>query len=481
MRHTRPAVPAPPAVPRRRRRSAVHTALAATVALIVALAFALAGTPAQALTVGGTPSPVTGNATHFDGLGAPYGGCGMPQGNLDSQDFIALNVFNTPGDYGAYPRPVPPAQAGILGMFDNGLNCGRWVKVTIGDFCTGTNDGAQNEPFCRNGSWVADKYNGATLNMLVADSCADSNAWCRDDPYHIDLHTDSINRFQLNGTAVGDLLDHWNNRQVTWQFINAPSYSGDINIGFLQGAQVYWPAISVSHLANGIHGVQYLSASGTWTSATMDSDMGQAYIIGPTATAGSSYQIRVTDASDNLINGGQVYSFSLPSSCGSNCSAAYTQVAYTTSPGTGSTSPSSSPSTTPSTSASTPPTTPGSSSSSSLPTTPSSPSSPSSSAAGAGCSVTSSVTSDWSTGYQLAFTVTNTGTVATSNWAVRFSFAGSQTIANAWNATTSQSGQAVTANSVSYNGSLAPGATTSWGMVVNGANQPLNSISCVSS
>jgi cellulase/cellobiase CelA1 len=91
------------------------------------------------------------------------------------------------------------------------------------------------------------------------------------------------------------------------------------------------------------------------------------------------------------------------------------------------------------------------------------------------------VTGSWSTGYQLAFTVANTGSVATSQWAVRFSFAGSQTIANSWNVTATQSGQAVTAKSVSYNGSLAPGASTSWGMVVNGAQQPLSGISCVSS
>lgn len=471
MRTTRPAPPS------RRRRAILRTTLAATAALIVALAAALLGTPAQAISVGGTPTPVTGNATHFDGLGAPYGGCGVPQANLDSQDFIALNVFNTPGDYNQYTRPVPPAQAGILGMFDNGLNCGRWVKVSIGDFCTGTNDGAQNEPFCRNGSWVADKYNGATLNMLVADSCADSNAWCRDDPYHIDLHTDSINRFQLNGTAVGDLLNHWNNRQVTWQFIDAPGYSGDINIGFMQGAQVYWPAISVSHLANGIHGVQYLSANGTWVSATMDSDMGQAYIIGPTATAGSSYQIRVTDASDTLINGGQVYSFSLPSSCGSNCSAAYTQVPYTTSPGSGpsssssSSAPSTPPSSTPSTLQSSPP-----SQSFTPPTTP--PSSTTSTPGAGGCSVTYQETGSWPGGFQLAFTVTDSGTAAMSGWAVHFSFAGSQTIANAWNVTASQSGPAVSAKSVSYNSSLSPGGSTTFGMTVNGTYQPLTGIGC---
>src|SRR5436305_849445 len=77
-----------------------------------------------------------------------------------------------------------------------------------------------------------------------------------------------------NGTSVGSLLpDHFNNRHISWSFVPAPNYSGDISIGFLQGAQAWWPAISVSHLANGIHGVEYL-ANGTWTTAAMNSDMG---------------------------------------------------------------------------------------------------------------------------------------------------------------------------------------------------------------
>ena len=37
---------------------------------------------ANALDVSGTPSPVTGNATWFSGLGRPYGGCGLPQANV---------------------------------------------------------------------------------------------------------------------------------------------------------------------------------------------------------------------------------------------------------------------------------------------------------------------------------------------------------------------------------------------------------------
>ncbi len=69
----------------------------------------------------------------------------------------------------------------------------------------------------------------------------------------------------LNGSPVGNMYPaHWNNRQVTWQFIPAPNYTGDISIGAIQGAQPYWPAIAVSHLPNGIHGVQYF-ANGTWS------------------------------------------------------------------------------------------------------------------------------------------------------------------------------------------------------------------------
>src|SRR5215471_4405526 len=309
----------------------------------VCAAVLLAQLPAGAITVSGTPSPVTGNATWFSGLGGPYGGCGLPQANLDSQNFLALNVQNSPGVYSDLPRPISAANAAEIGMFDNGLNCGRWVQVTIGNYCTGVNDGAPNEPFCRNGSWVSDAYNGAALDFVVADSCDDGNAWCKEDPYHVDLAQASLNQFILNGQPVGNMYpDHWNNRQVSWQFIAAPNYSGDIKIGAIQGAQPYWPAIAISHLPNGIHGVQFF-ANGSWVSAQMDSDMGDDYIIGPTTgagTAGTQYQIRVIDASGNFVNNGEIYSFTLPAGCSTGCSAPYTPISYATSPGSPGPSPS---------------------------------------------------------------------------------------------------------------------------------------------
>ncbi|WP_432840857.1 hypothetical protein [Dactylosporangium sp. CA-092794] len=198
-------------------RLAVPAIAAAGAALIL-----LALQPPARATVSEPSSPVTGNATYFDGLGSPYGGCGMPQPELETQNFVALNVFDTPGDGTMYTRPLPAAQASKMGLWNNGRNCGRWVRVRIGDYCTGTNDGALGQPFCRNGSWTADAYNDGTLDMLVADSCGDPNGWCRDDPYHLDLSKDSLNRFARNGTPLADLYpNHWNNRHVSWQFIAA--------------------------------------------------------------------------------------------------------------------------------------------------------------------------------------------------------------------------------------------------------------------
>jgi hypothetical protein len=438
--------------------------------LVVAAAAALLAwqLPANALDVSGTPSPVTGWATWFSGLGSPYGGCGLPQADLDSQNFLALNVQNSPGVYTNLPRPIPAADASEIGMFDNGLNCDRWVQVTIGDNCIGTNTGAAGQPFCTPGTLEADQFNGATLDMVVADSCDDDNAWCKDDPYHVDLAQASLNQFVLNGEPVGDMYpNNWNNRQVTWQFIPAPNYTGNINIGFIESAQPYWPAVAISHLPNGIHGVNYY-ANGSWVSATMDSDMGDDYIIGPTSgtgTDGTNYEIQVIDSSGDLVNNGEVYSFSLPSSCTDGCSAAYTPVSYTTSAAP-SPSPSASASPSPSASASPSP-------------SPSASPSPSSSSTAGSCSLSSSITTSWDGGYQLQFTVTNTGTSALTEWSAAFGFADtSESISDYWDAVVTQNGEQVTASNESYNGSLSPGSSTTFGMTVNGSNSTLSGLTC---
>jgi expansin (peptidoglycan-binding protein) len=436
--------------------------LGAAFALLLALIPALV---ANALSTSATATPVTGNATWFDALGSPYGGCGLPQANLDSQNFVALNVYNTPRDYSFYPRPLTGGNLSKMGMWDNGHNCGRYVRVTISDYCTGSNDGAPSQAFCRGGSYVADAYNGGTLTMLVADSCGDSNAWCRDDPYHLDLAKGSLNSFVKNGSTLTDLYpNHWNNRHVSWTFVPAPNYSGDIKIGFIQGAQRWWPAIDVSHLANGIHGVDY-STGGAWQSAQMNGDMGQSYIIGGLVPGGTDFQIRVRDANDQLINNGRVYSFSLPASCRGTCGAAYTAVSYTTSgPSARPSSPaatasSASPSASPSRSGVSP-----SASSSSASRSPSS-SASSSAQAGKACTAVASIASSWPGNFQGGVTVTSSGTSPISGWLVTWTFADGQVVSQSWSANVTQSGTTVTATNVTWNGALAPGASTTFGFL----------------
>ena len=85
-------------------------------------------------------------------------------------------------------------------------------------------------------------------------------------------------------------------------------------------------------------------------------------------------------------------------------------------------------------------------------------SSPSSSApAGPACTATYKVTNQWSGGFQGDVTVTNTGRTATKRWTVTWTFANGQEVTQTWNATLTQAGAAVTANSVSWNATVAPG------------------------
>ena len=87
--------------------------------------------------------------------------------------------------------------------------------------------------------------------------------------------------------------------------------------------------------------------------------------------------------------------------------------------------------------------------------------------------------SSWQGGYQLQLTVTNGSSTASTSWSAAFSFADtSETISQAWNATTTQSGEKVTAASASYNGAIPAGGSTTWGMTVNGSNPALSALSC---
>jgi len=79
-----------------------------------------------------------------------------------------------------------------------------------------------------------------------------------------------------------------------------------------------------------------------------------------------------------------------------------------------------------------------------------------------GCRVTYQENA-WPGGFTGGVTVTNTGATPWSAWTVAFTFGGDQKIISAWNATATQSGAKVTAVNVGYNGTVAAGASTSFG------------------
>jgi alpha-L-fucosidase len=72
-------------------------------------------------------------------------------------------------------------------------------------------------------------------------------------------------------------------------------------------------------------------------------------------------------------------------------------------------------------------------------------------------------TSEWPGGFTANVTITNNGTSAINGWTVAWSFPGDQKVTNGWNATISQSGAAVTAATMSYNSSIAPGGNVQFG------------------
>ncbi|MFF3288749.1 PHB depolymerase family esterase [Streptomyces sp. NPDC003023] len=73
-------------------------------------------------------------------------------------------------------------------------------------------------------------------------------------------------------------------------------------------------------------------------------------------------------------------------------------------------------------------------------------------------------TNAWNTGLTASITVTNTGTAPVSDWSLTFTLPAGQTITSGWGASYSPSSGAVTARSVSYNSTLAAGASTRIGL-----------------
>jgi len=296
-----------------------------------------------------------GMATYFLGVGYPYGACGVPdevadyEAKLDTLsgqgnpfDYVALNVYNTPLDYSPPgPRPLTGADTVKLGTYDNGRNCGRWLRLELGDTCDGTNDGAMNQPFCRGKTgWHPNAYTGSGLYAIVFDQCTDGNAWCRDSKWHLDLHAPILGHLRkdgqlmpplavpvldANGDPKADPNNPWaieyrvsgfENPKVSWEFVSAPNYQGEPRFWFSLDSKPWYMRLIVTHLPNGIHGVDQLVGQ-EWKAARMEGDAGQMWILpDPSVT---TFTVRVRDAHDSLVMGGRTWTFDYPKACGTNC------------------------------------------------------------------------------------------------------------------------------------------------------------------
>jgi hypothetical protein len=90
-------------------------------------------------------------------------------------------------------------------------------------------------------------------------------------------------------------------------------------------------------------------------------------------------------------------------------------------------------------------------------------------AAGA-VAATFSKDSDWGTGYQAKYTIANGTSSGITAWTVAFDLPAGLTMGSYWDALVSTNGQHVTATNRNYNGSVAAGASVSFGFLVNGGS-----------
>ena len=82
---------------------------------------------------------------------------------------------------------------------------------------------------------------------------------------------------------------------------------------------------------------------------------------------------------------------------------------------------------------------------------------------GGTCHVVYTKSSEWVGGFVANITITNNGTSAVNGWTLTYGFPGDQKITNAWNASVTQNGQAVSATNLSFDAMIAPGGTVTYG------------------
>ncbi|MEH1014339.1 cellulose binding domain-containing protein [Micromonospora sp. CPCC 206060] len=83
-------------------------------------------------------------------------------------------------------------------------------------------------------------------------------------------------------------------------------------------------------------------------------------------------------------------------------------------------------------------------------------------------------TADWGSGWEGKYTITNGGTSTITSWQVAFTLPIGTTLGSYWDAALSSDGQRHTFTNRSWNGTIAPGASVSFGFLATGSGSPTN-------
>jgi hypothetical protein len=99
---------------------------------------------------------------------------------------------------------------------------------------------------------------------------------------------------------------------------------------------------------------------------------------------------------------------------------------------------------------------------------------PSAHAAGAVLTATVTQTSVWSSGYGADVVIRNTGDAAATGWSVEFDLQAGTTVSSSWSSVRTTGGNHYRFTNASWNGTVAPGATVSFGYNAANLGLPLN-------
>ncbi|MFE0591118.1 chitinase [Micromonospora echinospora] len=92
----------------------------------------------------------------------------------------------------------------------------------------------------------------------------------------------------------------------------------------------------------------------------------------------------------------------------------------------------------------------------------------------AGPTATLTRTADWGTGWEGRYTITNPGPTTITSWQVAFALPSGTTLGSYWDATLTSAAGRHTFTNRSWNGTVTPGASVSFGFLVTGSGSPTN-------